>query len=113
MEDLLNRQKKKKYEAFKDSLWELERFLEQGDLSTAEIVSVECAEIFLKLMFTLEKKIAPQTPKRIMLDSRKHLSPEIVKRVERVLLTHDLSERLTLLKDLHCSFASAYGANDQ
>jgi len=105
LEDLLKHQKTKRYEAFKDLVRELERFLEQGDVSTAEIISVECVKVFLEFVFALEKKIAPQTPKRIMLDSRKHLSPEIVGRVERVLLTRDLSERLTLLKDLHYSIA--------
>jgi len=103
LEDFFENQQKKKYEAYCDLLWNLERFIKEGDLSSAEILSVHCVELFLELMFTLERKIFPQTAKRIMLDSRRYLSPEIVDRAERVLLTNDLSERLALLKDLRTS----------
>jgi hypothetical protein len=59
LEDLLEHQRKKRYEAFKDLLGQLERFLEQGGIPAAEIMSVECAKVFLEVMFALEMKIAP------------------------------------------------------
>jgi len=101
--DFFENQKKKKYEAFEDLLFNLERFVKAGDLASAEILSVHCVELFVEFMFNMEKKVAPQTSKKTMLDSRKFLEPEIVSQVERVLLSHDLSERLRLLRELHGS----------
>jgi len=100
--------KERRYGEFENLLLSLESFLEQRDMSTAEIISVESAVTFLNLMFAVEKKIEPhQYPesKRTIVASRKHLPPEIVERVEKVLATHDLPERLKLLKDLRSSVA--------
>jgi len=104
IENILENQRKKNYEAFNDLLQSLERFINQDDMASAEVISVECYKAFLDFMFAQRKQVSryykPQTLKRIMLDARKYLPPEIVSQIETLLVTHDLSERLKLLKKL-------------
>jgi len=105
IDNVLENQRKKNYDAFTDLLQSLERFVNQGDVASAEIISVECCKVFLDFMFAQKKQVSryykPQTLKRIMLDARKHLPKEIVSQVEQVLHTRDLAERLKLLKNLN------------
>lgn len=100
--------KEREYAEFENLLSTLEDFLKQGDMTSAEIVSVDSTKTILGLMFAMEKKIEPhQYPgsKRILSASRKYLPKNNVEQVEKVLATHDLSERFKLLKDLRSSLA--------
>lgn len=102
-EDYFSHWKKIWYEKFMNLLLRFENLLTKEDIIMAEFVSVQALAGFLYLMFSVESKIEPHEHpgfKRILVFSRKLLPSEIVEKVEKALLCHDLLERLKILQAL-------------